>query len=100
MHAALSKLGNLPEDTLVFNGHEYTGGSAKFGLAIEPNNSAIKGLLQTSQADYCTTGKSTIGDEKRWNVFMRLDTPEAQKATGETDPLKVMAGLRELKNNM
>lgn len=31
---------------------------------------------------------------------MRLDTPEAQKATGETDPLKVIAGLRELKNNL
>lgn len=31
---------------------------------------------------------------------MRLDTPEAQKATGETEPLKVMSKLRELKNAM
>lgn len=43
MDAALTKLGKLPEDTIVYNGHEYTKGSAKFGLQIEPNNSALKG---------------------------------------------------------
>ena len=90
MHDALTKLGKLPEDTLVFNGHEYTTGSAKFGHHIEPHNEAIKRyagtdptlancrLLSNAQASDCTTGKSTIGDEKQWNVFMRLDTPEAQ----------------------
>jgi len=62
-----------------------------------------------------TTGRFTIGDEKTWNVFMRLDVsstsfpllgyklifqdPEIQKATGETDPIKVMGKLREMKNN-
>jgi hypothetical protein len=35
-------------------------------------------LMQKAEKDSCTTGKSTIGDEKTWNVFMRLDTPEAQ----------------------
>lgn len=54
--------------------------------------------MQKAQSDSCTTGKSTIGDEKKWNVFMRLERPEAQKATGETDPVKVMAKLREMKN--
>ncbi|KAL1412909.1 Cytoplasmic glyoxalase II [Vanrija albida] len=98
MNAALSKLAKLPEDTLVYNGHEYTTGSAKFGLAIEPDNAALKGLFERSQTDKVTTGKSTIGDEKKWNVFIRLDTPEAKKATGETEPLKVLAKLRELKN--
>lgn len=93
MHDALTKLGNLPEDTLVYNGHEYTTGSAKFGLHIEPNNEDIKRCVQlisncSDEADPrllsagehkdCTTGQSTIGDEKKWNVFMRLDTPEAQ----------------------
>lgn len=45
MNAALSKLAKLPEDTLVYNGHEYTTGSAKFGLAIEPDNAALKGCV-------------------------------------------------------
>ncbi|KAK4684415.1 hydroxyacylglutathione hydrolase, partial [Tremellales sp. Uapishka_1] len=100
MHAALTKLGKLPDDTLVFNGHEYTKGSAKFGATIEKQNADIKSLLDKAQKDSCTTGKSTIGDEKKWNVFMRLDTPEVQHATGETDPIKIMGKLREMKNAM
>lgn len=30
---------------------------------------------------------------------MRMDDPEIQKATGKTDPVEVMAKLREMKNN-
>ncbi|KAK6908142.1 hydroxyacylglutathione hydrolase [Kwoniella mangroviensis CBS 8507] len=100
MHAALTKLSKLPDDTLVFNGHEYTKGSVKFGLTVEPDNEALKGLLKKAENDNCTTGKSTIGDEKGWNVFMRLDRPEARKATGESDPVKIMGKLREMKNAM
>ncbi|GFZ45244.1 Hydroxyacylglutathione hydrolase [Saitozyma sp. JCM 24511] len=100
MHAALTKLSKLPDDTKVWNGHEYTKGSAAFGLKIEPDNQALQGLLAKAKTDSCTTGKSTIGDEKKWNVFMRLDTPEAKKATGETDPIKVIAKLRDMKNAM
>ncbi|WVN86501.1 hydroxyacylglutathione hydrolase [Cryptococcus depauperatus CBS 7841] len=98
MHAALVKLSKLPSDTVVYNGHEYTKGSAKFGLSVEPNNQPLKKLLQRTQTDTCTTGKSTIGDEKTWNVFMRLDTTEAKKATGESDPVKIIGALREMKN--
>jgi len=43
MHAALTHLGKLPDDTLVFNGHEYTKGSVKFGLTVEPENEPLKG---------------------------------------------------------
>jgi hydroxyacylglutathione hydrolase len=43
MHAALTKLGKLPDDTRVWNGHEYTKGSAKFGLTVETDNEALKG---------------------------------------------------------
>lgn len=43
MHTALTHLGKLPDDTLVFNGHEYTKGSAKFGSTVEPENESLKG---------------------------------------------------------
>jgi hydroxyacylglutathione hydrolase len=43
MHAALKHLGKLPDDTVVYNGHEYTKGSAKFGLSIEPDNKDLQG---------------------------------------------------------
>lgn len=42
MHAALTKLGGLPDDTVVYNGHEYTAASVKFGLKIEPDNADLK----------------------------------------------------------
>lgn len=42
MRSALTKLGRLPDDTVVYNGHEYTTGSAKFGLKIEPDNTKLK----------------------------------------------------------
>jgi hydroxyacylglutathione hydrolase len=38
----------------------------------------IRRLYERAQKDSCTTGKSTIGDEKTWNVFMRLDRDEAK----------------------
>lgn len=39
---------------------------------------ADESLFERAQKDSCTTGKSTIGDEKSWNVFMRLDRDEAK----------------------
>ncbi|KAJ9122325.1 hypothetical protein QFC22_001746 [Naganishia vaughanmartiniae] len=99
MHAALSYLSKLPQDTVVYNGHEYTSGSAKFGQSMEPDNKDIARLLDlVKTSDGCTAGKSTIADELKWNVFMRLDKPAIQKATGETDAVKVMGKLREMKN--
>lgn len=45
MHAALTKLSKLPDDTKVWNGHEYTKGSAAFALKIEPDNQALQGWV-------------------------------------------------------
>lgn len=74
MHAALSYLGTLPDETIVYNGHEYTAGSVAFGKSIDPSNAAIARLRKLVEENKITTGQSTIGDEKEWNVFMRLDS--------------------------
>lgn len=59
----------------------------------------IKHLADFAQSNKQTQGKFTIGDEKRHNVFMMVQDSEIQKATGKTDPVEVMAKLREMKNN-
>lgn len=99
MHASLSKLATLPDDTVVYNGHEYTAGNVAFAKTIEPDNPAIGRLFKLAQENKVTTGLSTIGDEKEWNVFMRLDKDAIKRATGAEEPGAVMNKLRELKNN-
>jgi len=102
MHAALSKLGRLDDKTVVYNGHEYTASNAKFGLVIDPGNSAIQRLAKLAEENEVTAGLSTIADEKEWNVFMRLTSEPVLKGTGfsaDSDQGSIMDRLRELKNN-
>ena len=54
-----------------------------------------RSLLAKAEKDSCTTGKSTIGDEKTWNVFMRLDTPEAKWVDRVGDAEMMVADFTE-----
>lgn len=126
MNAALSYLGTLPNETIVQNGHEYTKSSLAFAKSVDPTNKAIETLEGIVKQNTITTGLTTIGDEKEWNVFMRLgseavrfvslpsfyllghaeDTPcgllyTYRKATGssaDTPESSVIDKLREQKN--
>ncbi|KAF8545395.1 beta-lactamase-like protein [Trichophaea hybrida] len=99
MHTALNKiLAPLPSDTKVYPGHEYTKSNAKFCQSVL-DVIHVQKLLQFCESNSETQGKFTISDEKNHNVFMMVDDPRIQQATGQTDPVEVMAKLRELKNN-
>ncbi|KAL9571090.1 hypothetical protein ACKAV7_004428 [Fusarium commune] len=99
MHEALNKrLAALPDDTVVYPGHEYTKANVKFAASVSQRD-AVQKLHSFAENNKVTTGKFTIGDEKEHNVFMRVEDPEIQKQTGETEPVAVMAKLREMKNN-
>ncbi|KAL2429718.1 hydroxyacylglutathione hydrolase [Exophiala dermatitidis] len=99
MHAALNKvLAALPDDTKVYPGHEYTKSNVKFLKKVDPSNEAVKKLEQFANENRETQGKFTIGDEKKYNAFMRVHTEDMKKVTGKTDPNEVMTQLRELKN--
>ena len=76
MHRALSYLGTLPNETVVLNGHEYTRSNLAFAKSVEPNAPGMAGLQKIVDENPETTAKTTIGDEKTWNPFMRLKTPE------------------------
>ncbi|KZF26629.1 hydroxyacylglutathione hydrolase [Xylona heveae TC161] len=99
MHKALNEtLATLPDDTKVYPGHEYTKANMKFGASVLPSE-AVKKVQAFAQSHKETQGKFTIGDEKLHNVFMRVNDPEIQKATGKTDPVDVMGALRQMKNS-
>lgn len=94
-------LGNLPSDTRVWCGHEYTVTNLKFALTVEPQNMDIKSKLTWAQKkidQHEPTVPSTIGEEKKINPFMRIRKSQVKKFTGETDDHEVMAVLRHRKN--
>jgi len=102
MIRALSYLASLPDETVVYPGHEYTSGNLAFAKSVDPNNKSLDRLAELISTNPTTTGRSTIGDEKEWNVFMRLRSDvvrNATSATSETPESAVMDVLRNLKNN-
>jgi hydroxyacylglutathione hydrolase len=101
MHEALNKvLANLPDETKVYPGHEYTRTNVKFLVTVEPDNAAVRRLEGLAGEGVQTQGGSTIADEKKWNAFMRVGEESVRKATGETGEVEVMGKLREMKNAM
>ncbi|KZT11428.1 Metallo-hydrolase/oxidoreductase [Laetiporus sulphureus 93-53] len=99
MHAALSSLEKLPPQTIVYNGHEYTKGSLAFAKSVDPENPALKRLEKIVSENEVTTGRTTLGDEKEWNPFMRLTTEPIKKATFEQTESAIMGALRDMKNS-
>ncbi|KAJ3785978.1 beta-lactamase-like protein [Lentinula aff. detonsa] len=102
MDAALSYLGTLPSSTIVYNGHEYTDGNVAFAKTIEPENKALAKLDELVKNNESTAGLTTIGEEKEWNVFMRLSNATVRKSvevSADASASAVMDALRERKNN-
>ena len=76
MHAALSYLGTLPNETVVYDGHEYTKSNLAFAKSVDPANPALGRLERLIKEGVVPAERTTIGDEKEWNPFMRLDSLE------------------------
>jgi hydroxyacylglutathione hydrolase len=77
MYASLMKLSALPDETLVYCGHDYTEENCRFGLTIEPENLKLQNRLQevlAAQKAGRPTVPSTIGREKETNPFLRAGT--------------------------
>ena len=108
MSASLAKLAALPDETLVYSGHEYTLANISFARAVEPDNKELA-LRAASDAqlrkDNRPTLPSTIGREKKTNPFLRCVEPAviaaADKYMGTRvgDPVQVFAAIRKWKNN-
>lgn len=87
MNSALKYLGTLPDKTIVYNGHEYTTGNLAFTKSVDPDGAGTARLKELVKNNGVTTGISSIGDEKEWNVFMRLDSPTIRWRCPSTYPL-------------
>jgi len=69
---SLDRLLELPDDTTVYPGHDYTGRSIRRALEIEPENPDIINFLESYNPPPVA---STIGEEKKINPYLRTDEP-------------------------
>ena len=83
MNASLTKLRNLPPETQVFCGHEYTAANLRFALTVDPANSVAleyQGSVARIRAQGSPTLPSTLGLENQVNPFLRCDEPAVVRA--------------------
>ncbi|MDC0524695.1 hydroxyacylglutathione hydrolase [Pelagibacteraceae bacterium] len=104
MFNSLNKLKNLPEDTKVYCGHEYTYKNLKFCLKFNPNNSFLqkkKNTIELILKNKKPTIPTTIEEEIKTNIFFRFNDPDVKKALNleNSSDIEIFTKLRDLKDN-
>jgi len=103
MWQSLLKIRNLPDDTRLYCGHEYTAANCRFALTVEPDNAALR-KRATAVTQLIGQGEPTIpttlGEEKAVNPFLRADVPSVAAGVDLTgaDAAKVFAAVRGRKD--
>ena len=90
MYESLQKIKNLPQDTKVYCGHEYTMQNSNFCISHDKNNQNFKKKIEEIKKrsqNNLPTIPSTIKDELECNIFLRSDNIEN------------FSKLRDLKDN-
>jgi hydroxyacylglutathione hydrolase len=79
MFDSLRRLAELPDDTKLYCGHEYTLANARFALHAEPANGAIQARLEQVKV-LRDAGKitlpTTVAQERDTNPFVRASNVE------------------------
>jgi len=101
-HALIKVLGSLDDRTAVYVGHEYTVANLRYAQHAEPDNPEIGRKMQWAEEKRARgepTVPSTIGDEKKFNPFMRVEISETLKSRAQSrDAIAVMGFLRHEKD--
>ena len=90
MFESLNKIKQLPLDTKIFCGHEYTKQNSKFCSIYDPNNKNLKKKIleiEKKLDNNLPTIPSTIEEELGCNIFLRSNN------------LETFSKLRDLKDN-
>lgn len=79
MFANMQRYAALPDETMVYCGHEYTQGNGRYALVAEPDNQAIVERMREVDALRAAgepTVPTTIGAERATNPFLRATSVE------------------------
>jgi len=108
MVGSLEKLRELPDETKVYFGHEYTVKNLDFALTLEPRNEELRKKREwaaTTTADGGYTTPTSIASEKATNPFLRWESSELRRTLADRfpdlpmDDVSVFAKTRQLKDN-
>ncbi|MEP6964709.1 MAG: hydroxyacylglutathione hydrolase [Polaromonas sp.] len=103
----VDQLARLPDNTLVYPGHDYIENNLSFTLDREPDNAAARALLPgVAGQDPARSVVTTLAEEKQINTFLRLDSASViarlresfPELTDAPDARTVFTKLRELRN--
>lgn len=89
MQISLDKLAELPPDTRVYCGHEYTRANCGFALEVEPENQALQEKARRVDALRIKgeiTLPGTLGEELAVNPFLRSRQPGVILAAKKRNP--------------
>lgn len=107
MYRSLQRLADLPAETKIYCGHEYTEANLRFATQVEPDNDALHARLR-SVTELRSRGEitlpSTIAEELATNPFLRADQrsviENAERNVGHrlASPTDVFAAVRAWKD--
>jgi hydroxyacylglutathione hydrolase len=103
MWSSLQKMDQLPPDTLICSGHEYTASNLRFALTLEPDNPALisrRGHVAALRDQGRPTVPVSLQTERETNPFLRAHLPALKSAVGlpGADDVTVFAEIRARKD--
>lgn len=104
MLKSLLKIRALPDDTLIYCGHEYTLSNAKFASHINPSDKFLKEKIikiEEKLNNLGSTVPSNLGEEKMLNPFLNFDNKNYLELIGFTNgtDLENFKRMRIMKDN-
>ena len=104
MWESLKKLKQLPGDTMIYSGHEYTKSNIEFALTVDPQNEKLKArrIEELARLEKGTpTVPSSLREEMETNPFLRESEPSIVNNLNmvDLDSNSRFAKIRALKDN-
>lgn len=104
MWKSLNKLKQLPEDIMIYSGHEYTRSNIEFALTVDPKNMKLV-ARKVKELDKIEKGMPTVPsslrEEMDTNPFLRESAPSIidNLNIANLDPISRFAKIRALKDS-
>ena len=104
MFKSLNKLKNLPIDTRMYCGHEYTKKNLEFCLHYDPDNEYLikkSNWINSKIESNSPTVPISIGEEQKTNIFLRCNEPSIKSALdlNNASEQEIFSKLRDLKDS-